>query len=193
MCKLLRCLRCLSLGQDDTVDSQGEAFPARFLEAWAERYEIVLQPGDVLRIPALWAHCTEDVQGHERLHETAQASGAPVSRSHSIGISVNIFYKTKDLQPFYANKDAWCNADYVPYRDGSKLVDKALAEVRLLPSRAKEFYLLRLRAKIDDELCRMDPDRESTPRKRGCLIERPHVALNGRVRSAETLCEKCCN
>ena len=66
----------------DNVDE--EQFPL-FLEA--ERYEAVLQPGDVLFIPALWYHNM---------------------RAEDFGVAVNVFWKELG-EEVYDKKDSYGN------------------------------------------------------------------------------------
>ena len=93
-------------------------------------YEVILSPGDVVRIPALWPHTTIDMNSTD---------------SGVIGISVNAFYKTADLKNDYAKKDAWCNADYGAYTECLGGLDKLSKMGR---GDARLFYLTKLQSEV---------------------------------------------
>lgn len=105
----------------DNVDI--EKFP-RFLEA--VRYEGVLEPGDILFIPAMWFHNVISLD---------------------FGIAVNVFWKhlADDL---YDNKDTYGNKDLLPASRAMQIVDRALKTLEELPEEYREFYGQRLIAKI---------------------------------------------
>lgn len=116
-----------------------------FRRAWGEKMEFILSPGDVLRIPALWPHSTEDVLGGER---PGDGHGlAPCD--HDLGISVNVFYRCAELHAVCAPKDHFCNTDYPVFTDALKAI-KAVEEK--IPARAREFYLRKLLAMVQGAL-----------------------------------------
>merc|ERR1712218_305962 len=49
--------------------------------------------------------------------------------SATIGISVNVFYKTTDLKCFYSPKDPWCNADYKPYAQAVHVIEQIVSQL----------------------------------------------------------------
>jgi len=105
-----------------------EEFPL-FADAWADRYEIELQPGDALAIPAFWCHatqCLEDV---------------------GMTCSINTFYV---LAPNELNgSDPWANKDPPQAQNAAKLIAKAKALLDQLPLQDQRVFF---RAKFQREL-----------------------------------------
>lgn len=84
-----------------------------FAQAWENRVEVVLQPGDALAIPAFWCHATQCLS------------------ERGMTCSVNAFYV---LAPNELNgSDAWANKDPKLAQDATKLVAKAKDLLRELP------------------------------------------------------------
>ena len=103
-----------------------ETFP---LFHQAERYECNLAPGDILFIPALWFHNVTSVD---------------------FGVAVNLFWKHLDSQ-FYDEKDIYGNKDPPQAQRALQTVDKAMKLLQELPTELKEFYSLRLIARIEEK------------------------------------------
>jgi hypothetical protein len=81
--------------------------------------EVVLQPGDVLFIPALWAHHTEAL--------------------HGPSVAVNVFWR--ELQKTaYPQKDLYGNADPLAAGEALRLVDAAAKTLANSPRDHKVFY-----------------------------------------------------
>ena len=101
------------------IDSHDpETFP-RFARAREAALEVILQPGDVLYIPALWAHHVTALQGPS--------------------IAVNVFYRHLPTE-MYPSKDLYGNADPVPAAEAMKLIDSAMESLKKLPHDYKVFY-----------------------------------------------------
>lgn len=94
------------------------AFP-RFARARRAALEVILQPGDVLFIPALWAH-----------HVTAL---------HGPSIALNVFYRHLNANEYPA-KDLYANADPIVAAQALKSVDAAMESLKGLPQDYKVFY-----------------------------------------------------
>jgi hypothetical protein len=82
--------------------------------------EVVLQPGDLLFIPALWAHHTEALRG-------------------SPSVAVNVFWRELHSGA-YPRKDLYGNADPVLASEALKLVETAGKKLASLPRDHKVFY-----------------------------------------------------
>ena len=93
-------------------------FPA-YRAARRAAMEVVLQPGDVLFIPALWAHHTEAL--------------------HGPSVAVNVFWR--ELQKTaYPQKDLYGNADPLAAGEALRLVDAAAKTLANSPRDHKVFY-----------------------------------------------------
>jgi len=108
-------------GTDDGTDDRTKrktAFPA-YRAARREAREVLLQPGDVLFIPALWAHHTEAL--------------------HGPSVAVNVFWR--ELQKTaYPQKDLYGNADPLAAAEALRLVDAAAKTLANSPRDHKVFY-----------------------------------------------------
>ena len=106
------------------VDGEGipyfwpKQFPA-YKAARRAAIEVTLQPGDVLFIPALWAHHTEAV--------------------HGPSIAVNVFWRELDKKQYPA-KDLYGNADPVVATEALNLCQAAASKLAALPTDHKAFY-----------------------------------------------------
>lgn len=98
-------------------------FPQGSLPGRVHPFEAILEPGDILFIPATWLHAT-----------------LPLETS----ISVNFFWK--DLAPavYGHGKDIYGNKDIEAYENGRKAVQKIEEAFKEVPEEVKRFYLLRL-------------------------------------------------
>ena len=84
---------------------------------------IILEPGDVLFIPALWFHHVESL-----LDDTS-----------TLSVAVNIFWRALPTD-MYPRKDLYGNADLVAFAEA----EKAIQRVAELPEPYNSFYLSKL-------------------------------------------------
>ncbi len=97
----------------------------------AHRVELLLEPGDVLFIPAMWYHCVQ---------------------SRGFSVSVNMFWHNLDPQ-VYASKDLYGNRDLVASEAAGKAVHEALRALQTLPVEYQQFYGARLVGVMRTMLC----------------------------------------
>jgi tRNA wybutosine-synthesizing protein 4 len=91
--------------------------------AFAHSHEVILQPGDILFLPALWLH-----------------AAMPIGRT---SISVNVFFR--NLASGYASgRDVYGNRDLQAYEKGRQDVVKIAKSFNKLPSDIQGFYIHRL-------------------------------------------------
>jgi hypothetical protein len=103
---------------ENKTNRRPNAFPA-YRAARRAAMEVVLQPGDVLFIPALWAHHTEAL--------------------HGPSVAVNVFWR--ELQKTaYPQKDLYGNADPLAAGEALRLVDAAAKTLANSPRDHKVFY-----------------------------------------------------
>ena len=93
-----------------------------------QRYECILEPGDILFIPALWFHNVKALD---------------------FSVSVNVFWKHLD-KLFYDGKDVYGNKDLVPATRAMQGLEKALKVLDDLPAGYRNFYAQRLISKIEN-------------------------------------------
>ena len=93
-------------------------FPA-YRAARSAALEVFLQPGDVLFIPALWAHHTE--------------------ATHGPSVAVNVFWRELPVEA-YPQKDLYGNADPLAAGEALRLVDAAAKSLANAPRDHKVFY-----------------------------------------------------
>ncbi|XP_023216673.1 tRNA wybutosine-synthesizing protein 5-like [Centruroides sculpturatus] len=93
-------------------------------------HECILQPGDILFIPALWFH-----------NVTAL----------SFSIAVNVFWKNLE-DTYYDKKDIYGNKDLILANNAFDHLEKALRSIKDLPSDYRKFYACRLISKIQETL-----------------------------------------
>lgn len=104
--------------------------------AWKRRHEIELHAGDVLFLPAFWAHCTQALP-----HESDKAS-----------ISVNTFVLRRDTMSLHDPKDVWANRELLPAQDAVKAFEeKILPSLAKLPATARSFYCRKIAAQLQLE------------------------------------------
>lgn len=101
------------------VDAHDHTVFPRFARARRAALEVILQPGDVLFIPALWAH-----------HVTAL---------HGPSIALNVFYRHLNASEYPA-KDLYGNADPIVAAQALKSVESAMESLKGLPQDYKVFY-----------------------------------------------------
>ncbi|XP_008327158.1 tRNA wybutosine-synthesizing protein 5 [Cynoglossus semilaevis] len=92
----------------------------------AQRYECVLEPGDVLFIPALWFHNTTALQ---------------------FGVGVNVFWRHLPVDS-YDRKDPYGNKDPVAAARALQVLERALNILDDLPADYKDFYGRRMIQRI---------------------------------------------
>ncbi|KAL7881412.1 hypothetical protein AOLI_G00082600 [Acnodon oligacanthus] len=92
----------------------------------AHRYECVLEPGDLLFIPALWFHNTLALQ---------------------FGVGINVFWRHLPLES-YDKKDPYGNKDPLAALRALQAVDRALAMLDGLPDDYRDFYARRMVLRI---------------------------------------------
>ncbi|GAB1602796.1 tRNA wybutosine-synthesizing protein 5-like [Argonauta hians] len=91
------------------------------------RYECILEPGDVLFIPALWFHNVI---------------------SEEFGIAVNVFWKHLDSS-LYNAKDPYGNKDPLAVKSAEQIVDRAIKALGVLPAEYRDFYARLLVSRIE--------------------------------------------
>lgn len=96
----------------------------------AERYEVTLEPGDILFIPALWFHNTEAL---------------------GFSVSVNVFWKNL-AEGMYDPKDVYGNKDPVPVNRAMQGLDKALGALGSLPEDYRDFYSRMMISRIQEKM-----------------------------------------
>ncbi|KAI5628537.1 tRNA wybutosine-synthesizing protein 5 [Silurus asotus] len=94
----------------------------------ARRHECVLEPGDVLFIPALWFHNTLALQ---------------------FGIGVNVFWRHLPLDS-YDKKDPYGNKDPVAATRALQTLERALGALDELPAEYRDFYARRMVSRIQN-------------------------------------------
>lgn len=100
----------------------------------AQRYEGVLEPGDILFIPSMWFHNTEALD---------------------FGVAINVFWKNLDEQ-MYDKKDAYGNKDLLPGAKSLRMLDNVMKQLDLLPADIKDFYGRRLISRIEQKCLSKD-------------------------------------
>lgn len=96
----------------------------------AIKHECLLEPGDILFIPALWFHNTHAL---------------------TYGIAVNVFWK--NLQhDLYDKNDFYGNKDLVPASKALQSVENAVKLLQQLPNDYKEFYIQRAILNLEKHL-----------------------------------------
>jgi len=88
-----------------------------------QAHEAKLQPGDVLFIPALWAHAAQPTEGYS--------------------VAINVFFRNLEAG-YAAGKDVYGNRDLQGYEQGRKDLGKITRAFQQLPSEVGQFYLTRL-------------------------------------------------
>ena len=111
-------LRAGTENGDEKKTSRPNAFPA-YRAARRAALEVFLQPGDVLFIPALWAHHTEAM--------------------HGPSVAVNVFWRELP-KTAYPQKDLYGNADPLAAGEALRLVDAAAKSLANSPRDHKVFY-----------------------------------------------------
>lgn len=86
-------------------------------------YEALLEPGDILFIPALWLHTASPTAG--------------------VSIAVNVFFRNLSTG-YAAGKDVYGNRDLQAYEKGRQDVAKIIKSFDSLPGAVRGFYLQRL-------------------------------------------------
>ena len=94
-------------------------------------YEVYLEPGDVLFLPAFWAHAALPLDG--------------------LSIAVNIFFKTMNANCYAVGKDIYGNRDVQQYGDARKDIAKAAERFKDMPPEMARFYLARLAEELAEK------------------------------------------
>jgi len=109
------------------IDNPGPEFP--LFPARSLRYEVKLEAGDILYIPALWFHNM---------------------KADDFGVAVNVFWKELENR-FYDPKDVYGNKDLVPGSKSLAMLDNVFKQLKLLPPTYADFYARRLVQRIQDK------------------------------------------
>ena len=113
------------------VDNHDPLVFPRFSRARQAALEVVLQPGDVLYIPALWSH-----------HVTAL---------HGPSIALNVFYRHLSAEQYPA-KDLYGNADPTAATLAARNIDAAMEAMKALPHDYRVFYAGVHAARLENHL-----------------------------------------
>lgn len=104
-----------------------ERFP-EFVKATA--HECIMEPGDILFIPALWFHNMTSL---------------------NFSVAVNVFWR--NLSPdVYDKKDPYGNKDPLPASKALEMVESALKHLSLLPDEYQRFYKRRIVSRVQKNL-----------------------------------------
>ncbi|XP_060085861.1 tRNA wybutosine-synthesizing protein 5-like [Ylistrum balloti] len=114
------------------IDNPDPAKFPKFLEA--HRHEGILEPGDILFIPALWFHNV-------------------IYKEY--GVAVNVFWKHLG-DSFYDQRDIYGNKDHVPFSRAQQILDRALKTLEELPEDYRRFYGHRLISRIERKVLLKD-------------------------------------
>ncbi|KAK2142481.1 hypothetical protein LSH36_950g00055 [Paralvinella palmiformis] len=90
------------------------------------KYECILEPGDVLFIPAMWFHNVINLE---------------------FGVAVNIFWRHLD-ESYYDSHDIYGNKDLLPGTRALQVIDRAIKILNELPDDYRDFYARRIISKI---------------------------------------------
>ncbi|CAI8011913.1 tRNA wybutosine-synthesizing protein 5 [Geodia barretti] len=115
------------------IDSPDLSLFPRFSRA--TRHECVLEPGDVLFIPALWFHNVVSVD---------------------FGVAVNVFWQNLD-EKLYDSRDTYGNKDPLPAQRAQQILDRALKTLEELPDEYRDFYARRLVSRIEEKSYMAEP------------------------------------
>lgn len=100
------------------------------------KYKCILEPGDVLFIPALWFHNVVALE---------------------FGIAVNVFWKNLD-EHLYNKKDPYGNKDLQPACRSMDILNRALKVLNDMPEEYKDFYARKMILKIKNNSCLNEKD-----------------------------------
>jgi tRNA wybutosine-synthesizing protein 4 len=104
----------------NVFESNPETYPPL---AHTHPHQVVLHPGDILFIPALWLHTASPTDG--------------------VSVSVNVFFR--NLRTGYAvGRDVYGNRDLQPYEKGRLGLARMVQSFEQLPVDVGKFYLRRL-------------------------------------------------
>lgn len=106
----------------------------------ARRYECVLEPGDLLFIPALWFHNTLALR---------------------FGVGVNVFWRHLPADA-YDRKDPYGNKDPVAAARALQAMERALQALDELPAEYRDFYGRRMVQRVQKRTYCDNPDSETT-------------------------------
>jgi tRNA wybutosine-synthesizing protein 5 len=110
------------------IDHLDPRYP-RFADAHKEGIEVILEPGDILFIPAFWFHNV---------------------RSLSYAVSVNIFWQQHPLH-VYAQKDLYGNKDLPAGVNSMKSAVDVVTNLSQLPDAYRGFYKERIQAIMNSD------------------------------------------
>ncbi|XP_028847099.1 tRNA wybutosine-synthesizing protein 5 [Denticeps clupeoides] len=116
------------------VDSPDLEKYAEFVKA--RRYECVLEPGDLLFIPALWFHNTVAL---------------------TFGVGVNVFWCHLSAD-CYDKKDPYGNKDPIAAQRAMQVLERALGILEELPSNYRDFYARRMVLRIQNRAYSSQPE-----------------------------------
>ncbi|XP_033100128.1 tRNA wybutosine-synthesizing protein 5-like isoform X2 [Anneissia japonica] len=94
-------------------------------------HECLLEPGDVLFIPALWFHNVTSLD---------------------FGVAVNVFWRHLDPSA-YDHKDVYGNKDPLAATRAIQIADRAIKTLHELPDDYRDFYARRIIGKIQSKAC----------------------------------------
>lgn len=98
-------------------------FPDSSLPGRCRPMETILEPGDVIFIPATWLHATLPLD---------------------VSVSLNFFWKDLAPEVYGHGKDIYGNKDIEAYETGRKVIQKLQTTFEGVPDEVKKFYLARL-------------------------------------------------
>jgi len=126
------------IAQDDSAHPPSPTSAAAHLSQ-THPHEAILQPGEVLFLPALWPHTAQPL--------SAAAPGVATTSKSKTGVAVNIFFRNlADSTSYAAGRDVYGNRDLAAYEKGRQDVARITRafDDKGVPADMKEFYILRL-------------------------------------------------
>ena len=146
----------------EDVETNDLEYP-RFRRALENALEVVLQPGDCLYIPALWAHRCE--------------SGASTA-----SVALNTFFRDLD-KTMYPVKDAYANADPILAQEALANIEESIVKLKHLPQQHGEFYASYASAKLAREF-NVDHDANISKEKNNNKIKINNSKTNAKILSS---------
>ncbi|MCJ1474726.1 tRNA methyltransferase ppm2 [Lambiella insularis] len=98
--------------------------------------DVILQPGEALYIPPLWAHTASPTEG--------------------VSVAINLFFRNLSSDLYSAGRDVYGNRDFSAYEQGRKDLVKIADRFHRLPPATGKFYLERLAEELREKAAALE-------------------------------------